>query len=298
MRNHEKYIQKNNGVTKEYILDYSNKKSKNIKAEKIIKNFISEIHEGKSEQLVIDFINNDLRKLNDQEWTNENIHFLIRQFINYSLDYIILNKTNRKFKKDSLLQKKLLLLDIQNEEEFFNEIFLEKVFSIYYTEKISGLRVDTIEKLKNEKLAGIDLQEISKEAQSELHDKINNNEIIANSIANAIDEVYDQEVPHLCFDCQNATALKCTKFGDAKLRNISQYSYIKKGYVIEKKGIIKKFVVQQCDNFKYVEPRRKTTNVLELRKAIDAIYEVYFDAETREEAIDKHVYMKKSGQIK
>ena len=100
-------------------------------------------------------------------------------------------------------------------------------------------------------------------------------------------EQLDKENGHLCWEnCENACADKCRKVEDLPKKYINEYDFIKAGFqIIDDKGRIDRFIVNECDNYKKVQPKRLTTEEkARIRRAREELRKAYFDATTLEEA--------------
>ena len=110
-----------------------------------------------------------------------------------------------------------------------------------------------------------------------------------------------KEVVHLCQNCQNASPNLCEKFADifvddqtteSDLINyrpkqpIGEYSYIKSGYqVINEKGQVTQFFVNECDNYQKITEKKLTPEEKEkIKKAKEFLMLYFADASTLEEA--------------
>ena len=284
MENSVKVFVKNNGMISE---NYSN--DKNVFAEKLINNFISILNKYKKNGNLIEEFIEKLRKIEKNKFLSTRVDFEIEKFVYFFIASLLKGGTIkdiieiRKFQLD--------LIEAYHSQMYFNDIFLEKMFYNYYKDYISNLDSKTIESLKN----------ITDDHWSIIEDDQNSYIKLLNSIhkkayTNVLNEAYTKSIKHICFDCQNAVANKCSKVNDLTLKNINEYPYIISGYSLEKNGKVSKVVVKECDNFQCDKQNRKINNT-QFDKAMEAIYEVYFDTETKKEAEQKYFEMLDKNQI-
>lgn len=101
---------------------------------------------------------------------------------------------------------------------------------------------------------------------------------------------------HLCGAvCHGLTGKKCPKIFDEEKANISEYDFIDSGYqIINDEGVLEKFVVSECKNFKLVEREQDPAS---RRKIMDVIKVLYFDTETPQEAEEKLKFMVEQGTV-
>ena len=79
-----------------------------------------------------------------------------------------------------------------------------------------------------------------------------------------------------CGECQNFT--NCKKIWDTKKKNIEEYSFIKKGYMIRREdGDLLAFAIDECDDYIKDLPKQKLS-VPELRKLRRNLKDAFEDA--------------------
>ena len=93
---------------------------------------------------------------------------------------------------------------------------------------------------------------------------------------------------HLCSNCDNCYADKCTKVMDITKKPINKYDYISNGaQIFDDNGESAFFYVRECNNYKADKERHKPSTKEELdnlKRMKESIKIAYFDAENIEEA--------------
>lgn len=79
-----------------------------------------------------------------------------------------------------------------------------------------------------------------------------------------------QNIKHKCWDsCACAYVTKCPKIRDKYKRQIDKYEFIKKGLqVLDGRGMLETFLVEECDRYVYDDPVKRRTH-LNIKKIVD-----------------------------
>ena len=191
---------------------------------------------------------------------------------------------------------------IKDNFDLVSSIFIKKVISYYYLNKLNNLGQSMVDKLERAKISGVSIDElfmIIGEEIPEASKETGINKLCENIFSDAVDTVYDQSQRHMCWEnCANALPGKCPKISDRLfIKTLEDFPFITDGYqVFSENGEVERFVVNSCDNFKLEIPKKRISSK-ELNLARANILMHYFDATTPEEAMQTYADLLNRGEL-
>lgn len=113
---------------------------------------------------------------------------------------------------------------------------------------------------------------------------------LAKTVCDQLEQSY-KKIASKCFDCANGYVSSCPKIADypfEEKKDIEDYSFIKGGFQEYLNGVLDKFIVLDCDNYKCADIEPKIHSTAEERKIYQILREMfisYYDAGDIEEAL-------------
>lgn len=227
---------------------------------------------------------------NDSCTFDRMIEGLINSF--YAM-YIENNNEVKESKKECAKKTLNNIKDAYHNINGFNQCFIREISKKYFENNLSTLSKDEINKLFDEHLnANFSYEILENKNNDEVIEMIN---LIVNDAYNsAINNAFNLENQHLCFDCQNA--LKCPKVLSERNYSFPKYPFIQNGLITMKDGKVESYLVSKCAEFIKDKGRDTDMSKKEIKKAKDFIYQMQFDTGSVEEAFQKHMELQQRGQ--
>ena len=146
---------------------------------------------------------------------------------------------------------------LKENPELINSIVVKKTLMFYFSKKISSKGYKQIVQLEIMKNSGINMEEIANILGIKFSEQSKKNgvyELSKRLLNDIIDNMYTstetKEKEHLCWKCQNGTAIDCDKVADCFKKTIDLYDFIEEGYQTYNDNALDRFVVKKCKKFK------------------------------------------------
>ncbi len=146
---------------------------------------------------------------------------------------------------------------LKENPELINSIVVKKTLIFYFSKIISSKGYKQIVQLEIMKNSGISMEEIANILGIKFSEQSKKNgvyELSKRLLNDTIDNMYTstetKEKEHLCWKCQNGTAIDCDKVADCFKKTIDLYDFIEEGYQTYNDNALDRFVVKKCKKFK------------------------------------------------
>ena len=188
--------------------------------------------------------------------------------------------------------------------EFTASILTKKFVTAYYTQKLSGLSKKELNDLDDARITGASIDDLLVMLGEKFNDVSIENGIYNFSkkvLNDSLDIVLDRvNHDHLCWmNCINASPNNCLKFVSQRKMEIDKYDFITDGYqLLDEKGLVEKFVVTGCKNYK--RNKNEYTDPNEARRLKESIRTAYFNAIDLEESyvIENDLIEREQAKVK